>query len=114
MQRHPYDWAVLAENRWPRDGRRLTVFSDARGQFPALDVTMVPQRAATPRRGRTSSRIPENGRERSLSGAMARQGGQPTSWSMYRRILYDTEARGSRRDIVRPSVERRKNQSNIE
>ena len=36
----------------------------------------------------------------SLSGAMARQGGKPTSRSMYRRILYDTEARGSQRDIV--------------
>ena len=36
----------------------------------------------------------------SLSGAMARQGGQPKSRSMYRRILYDTGARGSRRDIV--------------
>jgi hypothetical protein len=36
----------------------------------------------------------------SLSGAMARQGGQPKSRSMYRRILYDTEARGSQRDIM--------------
>ncbi|MBN1811943.1 MAG: C39 family peptidase [Anaerolineae bacterium] len=35
----------------------------------------------------------------SLSGAMARQGGQPTSRSMYRRILYDTEACGSQYQI---------------
>jgi hypothetical protein len=24
MQRHPYEWTSLAENRWPHDGRKLT------------------------------------------------------------------------------------------
>jgi hypothetical protein len=24
MQRHPYEWTILAENQWPHDGRKLT------------------------------------------------------------------------------------------
>lgn len=24
MQRHPYEWPILAENQWPNYGRKLT------------------------------------------------------------------------------------------
>jgi len=24
MQRHPYEWPILAENHWPNHGRKLT------------------------------------------------------------------------------------------
>jgi hypothetical protein len=26
MQRHPYEWPILAENQWPNHGRKLTVW----------------------------------------------------------------------------------------
>jgi hypothetical protein len=25
MQRHPYEWPILAENHWPNHGRKLTL-----------------------------------------------------------------------------------------
>jgi hypothetical protein len=62
--------------------------SGIRVRFPALDVTMAPKEPQPRVEGV------------SLSGAMARQGGKPKSRSTYRRILYDTEARGLQRDIV--------------
>ena len=44
----------------------------------------------------------------SLSRTMAQQGGSlHTSRSVYRRNLYDTEARGSQRDIVRAYFDER-------
>jgi hypothetical protein len=27
MQRHPYEWPILAENHWPNHGRKLTLRS---------------------------------------------------------------------------------------
>ena len=32
MQRHPYEWTSLAENRWPHDGRKLTRNRRAKGK----------------------------------------------------------------------------------
>jgi len=76
----------------PGSSALVGMHSSIRVRFPGLDVTMAPQEPQPRVEGV------------SLSGAMARQGGslhhgQRRSTS-HRRILYDTEARGSQRDVV--------------
>ena len=44
--RHPYEWTILAENRWPRDGRKLTGGASVMKMLPLFTNLIVTYNSA--------------------------------------------------------------------